>query len=87
MTLAVIQHSVSDFDVWLQAYEGAAAIRAAGGVTEASFHRKAGEPNTLLVLHHFGSIDEAQRFLQDPELKLAMTRGGVIGEPRVEIYE
>ncbi len=86
MTLAIIQHSVSDFDVWLQEYKVAEGIRTAGGVTEASFYRMADQPNTLLVLHSFGSTEEAQRFLQNPELKAAMTRGGVIGEPRIEIY-
>ncbi|WP_427135548.1 hypothetical protein [Pseudarthrobacter sp. S9] len=39
------------------------------------------------VLHHFGSVDAARAFFANPELRDAMQRGGVQGEPRIEFFE
>jgi heme-degrading monooxygenase HmoA len=87
MALSVIQHKVADFDAWHQVYDSVADLQAAGGVAQQSFHRKADDPDTVLVLHYFDSVDQAQAFFASPELQDAMKRGGVVGEPRIEFYE
>jgi hypothetical protein len=55
-------------------------------VTTASVHRLVETPNTVLVLHHFATVAQAQAFLTSRELQAAMQRAGVEGTPRVEIY-
>lgn len=87
MALALVLHKVADYDAWRQVYDSAADLRAAAGVTQESTHRMAGDPNNVLVLHYFDSVDAARAFFVNPELKNAMGRGGVGGEPRVEFYE
>lgn len=84
---AVIQHRVKDYDAWRQVYDGFADVQNAGGVTHESVHRAKDDPNSLLVIHGFAEVAEAEAFLASTELRDAMQRAGVEGQPRIEIYE
>ena len=84
---AAIQHRVKDYDVWRKVYDGFADVQNAGGVTHESVHRAKNDPNDLLVIHGFESVAEAEAFLAGAELRDAMQRAGVEGQPRIEIYE
>jgi hypothetical protein len=86
MALLVVQHPVRDYRAWRAIYDSVGDVQRAAGVTAESVHRLAGEPNTVLILHHFATAAEAQAFMTNPELLAAMERGGVAGAPRVEIY-
>jgi uncharacterized protein (DUF1330 family) len=87
MALSVVLHRVEDYDAWRKVYDSVADVQKAGGVTAESVHRMAGDPHNVLVLHHFDTVETAQKFFQNPELRDAMKRGGVKGEPRIEFYE
>jgi hypothetical protein len=87
MALAIILHRVRDYQAWRAVYDSAADLQKAGGVTAESVYRTPGDPNTVLVLHHFATVAAAEAFLANPDLKAAMGRGGVEGQPRLEIYE
>jgi hypothetical protein len=41
----------------------------------------------VVALHEFPTVEQAQAFSGDPALKDAMGRGGVTGNPRIEIFE
>lgn len=49
--------------------------------------RAADDPNSVLVLLSWPSAADAQGFLADPSLREAMSRAGVVGAPRIEVYE
>jgi hypothetical protein len=83
--LMVVQHPVKDFDAWRVEYDKAQPIRDRHGVMDATVFRNCDEPNLVTGLHWFSSVDEAQAFADDPDLKDAMARSGVIGPPRIEI--
>ena len=87
MALAIIRHKVSDFDAWRKAYDSVGAMQKAGGVIEESVHQAKNDPNDVVVLHRFNSIQEAEKFLASSELKDAMQRAGVAGAPRIEVFE
>ena len=70
-----------------QSYDSVAELQSAGGVTQQSVHRMAGDPDAVLVLHSFGAVDEARSFFANPDLLDAMKRGRVQGEPRIEFFE
>ena len=46
-----------------------------------------GDPNMILVVAGFETEAEAKAFRADPGLADAMKRSGVVGEPRIEMYE
>ena len=86
MALLAVQHSVRDYSAWQAVYETLGEVECDWGVTTASVHQLAEAPNMVLVLRHFATIAQAQGFLTSLEVQAAMERGGVEGEPRIEIY-
>lgn len=84
---AVIQHRVKDYDTWHKAYDGFADTQKSGGVTRESVHRASDDPSNVLVIHGFGTLAEAETFLNGSELRDTMQQAGVEGRPRVEIYQ
>lgn len=84
---AVIQHRVKDYDAWRKVYDGFADVQNAGGVTHESVHRAKDDPNNVLVIHGFAMVAAAEAFLAGAELRDAIQRAGVEGQPLIEIYE
>jgi hypothetical protein len=87
MALLLILHRVADYDAWWQVYDSVADMRESAHVTSGSVRRMADDPNNVLVLHNFDSVEAARAFTTLPKLKEAMQRAGVQGEPRFEFYE
>ena len=79
--LAVISHPVKDYAVWKAVYDSAEPIRAKAGVTGAEVFRDPKDPNMIVVIHRFPTLDAMQAFLSDPGLKAAMEKGGVLAAP------
>jgi quinol monooxygenase YgiN len=79
--LAVISHPVKDYAAWRQVYESAEPIRQKAGVTAAEVFRDPANPNTMVIVHRFKTVAAAKAFLADPDLKAAMTKGGVLAAP------
>jgi len=87
MAIALVLHRVDDYDRWREMYDSVAGLQTEGGVTAESVHRMAGDPDNILVIHQFDTIETAQAFFTNPELGAAMQQGGVKGEPRIEFFE
>ncbi|MDR6558426.1 quinol monooxygenase YgiN [Arthrobacter pascens] len=87
MALVTILHRFADYDTFRNVYDSADGLRQAGGVTDHSVHRMADDPNNVLVLHSFDSIDAARAYMNNPKLKDAMQQAGIQGEPRIEFFE
>jgi heme-degrading monooxygenase HmoA len=87
MTTVAVRHRVADFETWLITYKEHGAIRAQLGSTADEVLRDQSDPNEVLVLTHWPSASSAQQFVSDPSLPEAMKKAGVVGEPRIEIYE
>jgi len=84
--LLIVKAEVQDHDAWRETFDASAEFRDAAGIGEVSIHHEPGNRSTILVLHTFDSIDAAQSFARDPELAQRMKDGGVIGQPRIEIF-
>lgn len=84
---AIVQHRVSDYSAWRKVYEELADLQAKGGVIAKSVHCSKDDPNLVLVMHTFASVEAATAFLSSGDLKAAMGRAGVQGPPRIEVYE
>jgi len=81
--LAVVSHPVKDFAAWKVMYDGAEPVRQKAGVTGAEVFQDPADPNKIVVIHRFPSLEAAQAFLADPGLKDAMMKGGVMAPPTV----
>jgi quinol monooxygenase YgiN len=87
MALLVVLHRVKDYAAWRKVYDDVAPMQKAGGVTAESVFRAKDDPNSVLVLHHFASMPEAAAFMNKNDIREAMERAGVEGEPRLEFYD
>ena len=63
------------------------AARRSNGATGHSVNRAVGDPNTLVIVTDFATVEGAQAFMADPSLPAAMERGGVDGAPQVWLVE
>lgn len=86
MALLTVQHTVRDYPAWRAVYDSLEEMQRDWGVLAESVYQLADAPDTVLVLHHFATVAQAQGFLTNRELQDAMRRAGVEGVPRVEIY-
>jgi uncharacterized protein (DUF1330 family) len=85
--MSLILHRVADYAAWRQVYDSVSELQKEGGVTAQSVHRMAGDPDVVLVVHEFDTVDQARAFFADPRLQSAMQQGGVVGPPRIEYFE
>lgn len=88
MATTFVLHRVADYDAWRRIYESVADLQREGGVVEQAVYRAADDPSNVLVMHRFGSADEARAFFENPDLRQAMADAGVdMGSFRFELYE
>jgi len=88
MAVAFVRHTVADYDKFRAVYDSVEDMQKQGGVLEEAVYRDADSPNEVLVMHRFGSIDQARAFFGNPQLKSAMGQGGVdVSTLRIEFYE
>ena len=62
-------------------------MRKENGVTGASVHRDAKDPNTVIIVHRFEDVETAQALLDSEELQLAMVEAGVSRPPEIWLGE
>lgn len=87
MAKVIVQHRVVDYDRWFPVFTEHEAVRRQHGATGHSVNRVVADPNSVVIVNDFATIEGARAFSQDPSLPAAMERGGVDGAPQVWIAE
>ncbi|HYW30144.1 MAG TPA: hypothetical protein VE869_01475 [Gemmatimonas sp.] len=84
----IVRHPVTDYATWRAVYDSAAviALHAKHGITSSEVLQAPGDANDVVVINRFASAEAANALASDPELKMAMEKGGVAGPPRIEIF-
>jgi len=83
MTTVIVQHKVKDFAEWKKVFDSAIEMRKSGGELSAEVYRDASDPNNLTVINKWDSLENAQKFVQSPDLQAAMEQAGVAGPPTI----
>lgn len=87
MATLFVRHKVDDYGNWKRVYDETVSLRKEKGVTGASVHRDASDPDTITVTHQFKDVNAARAFADSEELKSAMADAGVSGAPEIWICE
>jgi hypothetical protein len=87
MTKAIVQHHVVDYDRWYPVFTEHESVRRQHGATGHSINRAVADPNTIVIVNDFATLEGALAFTQDPSLPAAVQRGGVDGAPQVWIVD
>ena len=85
MAKVFVQHQVADYDAWITVFNEHEAVRKSHGATGHSVSRVVSDPNTVVIVNDFATLEGALAFTQDPSLPDAMAKGGVTGHPQVWI--
>ena len=83
MTTMFVRHTVADYATWRAVYDAFDVTNRGLGVTGQAVWQSASDPNDLTVSHEFASLEEAQAFASNPQLKQAMGDAGVVGAPTI----
>jgi quinol monooxygenase YgiN len=87
MIRAFIRHHVSDYAAWREVYDGFDETQREHGVRAEAVYRAVDDPNDVTVTHDFDDAAAAKTFMGLPELKDAMSRSGVEGQPEIWFTE
>ena len=83
MVTMFAKHKVNDYGNWKRVYDDFASTRKEKGVTGASVHRDANDPDVITITHQFEDLNTATAFANSEELKSTMANAGVAGPPDI----
>ena len=79
----LVQHKVKDFSNWKKVYDSQADFRKSSGELSDQIYHDASNPNQLILVFKWNSVENAQKFAHSPELRAAMEKAGVDGAPTI----
>ena len=79
----LVQHKVKDFSNWKKVYDSQADFRKSSGELSDQIYHDANNPNQLILVFKWNSVENAQKFAHSPELRAAMEKAGVDGAPTI----
>lgn len=83
----IVFHQVEDYATWRVAYDALEEFRRESGIVGHAVTQGYDDPHRVVVYHQADELDDLRAFVDSPELKEAMRRGGVIGEPEIHFIQ
>jgi hypothetical protein len=80
----IATHAVEDYDRWRAVYDELADFRKHNGIVGDAVNQELDDPNRVIVYHQANDMDSLRAFVDSVELKEAMPRAGVIGQPDIQ---
>lgn len=81
------RHKVEDYARWKAAFDEGVAMRKAGGEKSYRIFQTVEDPNNLVFLFEWDTLDNARKFLESEELQAAMQQSGVVDQPDTYFLE
>ncbi|WP_435347127.1 DUF1330 domain-containing protein [Haloarchaeobius sp. HRN-SO-5] len=87
MPYLLIDHTVEDYEEWKPLFDDHTSTRAESGSEGGQVFHKEGEPNEVVVLFEWDSLENAHEFVASDDLRDVMEEAGVVGEPDLHFLE
>ena len=87
MTSLHIEHSVNDFQAWLETFRSFEEFRAQGGVTAVQVRHGVEDPNYIAVDLEFDSVERARTFLGQLKTRIWPNNPHFEGTPTTHMFE
>ena len=81
MPALMIRHLVRDFDTWMEVFLDEADTRRANGALAERLFRSSADTGEVWILLEWDDLYRAQLFVKSDDLRGALARAGVIGQP------
>ncbi len=85
MVTVIISHECKNYSDWRKVFDADEGNRSKAGFKSTALYRSVDNPNKLTIIGEAPSAEAINGFMSNPELKVAMEKGGVIGMPEVKI--
>ena len=87
MAYLLIDHTVDDYEEWKPYFDDHASTRAEHGSEGGQLFHKEGEPNEIVALFEWDSLENAREFAAADDLHETMEEAGVVGKPEMHFLE
>lgn len=87
MIHVIVRHKVADYSRWKEAFDAHLSMRKAGGELGHRLFVSVEDPHDLTLVMDWDSLERARRFAGSDDLKQAMQKAGVVGEPEIRFLE
>ena len=87
MSHLLIRHKVKDYPAWKKVFDGFIDTRRASGEKSYQLFHPDDDPNNLVALFEWDTLDNAKKFVNGQALKEAMGNAGVVEHPEVYFLE
>jgi hypothetical protein len=78
-----VRHTVADYGAWRKVYDEIDEQRRAMGVRGDAVFQAIDDPNDVTIWHDFDTVEAARAVASSDELRDAIQRAGVQGEPQL----
>ena len=83
MAYMFVRHKVEDWAKWKLIYDEHGATRKTAGCKGTHVFRNSADPNEVMIMLRWDTLEDARRFGESQELREAMGRAGVVDQPDV----
>lgn len=83
MATVIVRHKVKDYKTWKPVFDKFVDARRAGGEKSYQIFHLDDQPNNILAIVDYDSLDNARKFFSSPKLKEEMGKGGVLEQPDI----
>jgi heme-degrading monooxygenase HmoA len=83
MTHLLVRHNVADVAKWKPLYDAHLTARQKAGLREKNLLRSVDNPNEVVLLFEAEDLQKAQAFSESSDLREAMQKAGVVGQPDI----
>lgn len=87
MVYVLIRHRIEDFGKWKIVFNENSAVREAGGSKGGRLFRNIDNPNEVIIIFKWDSIENARKFTESEELKKRMQKAGIVEKPDILFIE
>ena len=85
MVTVIISHECKNYSDWRKVFDADEANRSKAGFKIMGVYHSVDNANKITIIGEAPSVEAINGFMANPELRLTMERGGVIGMPDVKI--
>ncbi len=83
MPYMLVIHKSENFNKWKPVYDEHEIVRKNSGSKGAVLFKDQDDPNEIVLLFEWDTIEHAKKFASSPDLKETMQRAGVIEIPKI----
>lgn len=87
MPYLLIDHTVENYEEWKPYFDDHGTTRAESGCKGGRLFHKEGEPNEIVVMFEWDSLENAHEFAASDDLRETMDEAGVVSEPDLHFLE